>query len=202
MLLIWIYILIAILLLLSALMFVPIGIKARYTDSFKCVLTVGFLKFSLYPKKPKIKEKSLANKASEDKKNPKPKKNIIKEKGISWLLDVIKKTANLAAGALKDFFRHIIVKDLLLSVKIAGDDAADTAVKYGGCCSVVYPAFGLLLGIVKYKNCGVDITPDFNENAKTGVYFKLNARIRAVWIAYLAIKHGYKGIKLLADLKN
>ena len=115
---------------------------------------------------------------------------------------MIKKIADLAVGALKDFFRHIIVKKLMLSINIAGKDAADTAVKYGYCCSAVYPAFGIIVGSVKCKNYGVDISPDFEEKAKSAVIMELEAKIKILWLLALVLKHGYKGLKLLADLKN
>lgn len=199
----WLYIVLAILLVIFLLMLVPVGIRASYTDSFRCVLTVGFIKFTVYPQKAHKKKKPSPTKTEKKQtKEPVKKKNLIKEKGISWLFDVIKKVANLAVGALKDFFKHIIVKKLMLSITVAGDDAADTAVKYGGCCSAVYPAFGIVVSSVKCKSCGVDISPDFDEKASSSANLELEASIRAMWLAYLVIKHGYKGIKLLIDLKN
>lgn len=197
----WLYILLGILLVIFLLLLTPVKLKASYNENFRCILKIGFVKFSLYPPKPKKKKKP--KKADEEQKSEETKKeSIIKEKGISWLFDLIKKIADLAVGALKDFFRHIIVKKLLLSISIAGSDAADTAVKYGYCCSAVYPAFGIIVGAVKCKKYGVDISPDFEEKAKSAVNMELEARIKILWLLALVIKHGIKGLKLLIDLKN
>lgn len=197
----WLYILLGILLVIFLLLLTPVKLKAAYNENFRCVLKIGFVKFSLYPPKPKKKKKP--KKADEEQKSEETKKeSLIKEKGISWLFDLIKKIADLAVGALKDFFRHIIVKKLLLSISIAGSDAADTAVKYGYCCSAVYPAFGIIVGAVKCKKYGVDISPDFEEKAKSAVNMELEARIKILWLLALVIKHGIKGLKLLIDLKN
>lgn len=197
----WLYILLGILLVFVLLLFVPVTLKADYNEDFRCFLKIGFVKFSLYPPKPKKKKKP--KKADEEQKSEdKKKESLIKEKGISWLFDLIKKIADLATGALKDFFRHIIVKKLLLSISIAGSDAADTAVKYGYCCSAVYPAFGIIVGAVKCKKYGVDISPDFEEKAKSAVNMELEAKIKVFWILSLVFKHGIKGLKLLIDLKN
>jgi len=130
--LLWLYILLGILLVIFLLLLMPVKLKASYNEDFRCSLKIGFIRIQLYPQKPKKKKKKKKQKkADEEQKGEKKKETLIKEKGISWLFDLIKKIADLAVGALKDFFRHIIVKKLMLSVSIAGDDAADTAVKYG-----------------------------------------------------------------------
>ena len=198
----WLYILLGILLVIFLLLLMPVKLKASYNENFRCSLKIGFVKIQLYPQKPKEKKKKSEKTEEKPENEEKKKESLIKEKGISWLFDLIKKIADLAVGALKDFFRHIIVKKLLLSISIAGSDAADTAVKYGYCCSAVYPAFGIIVGAVKCKNYGVDISPDFEEKAKSAVNMELEAKIKILWLLALVLKHGYKGLKLLADLKN
>ena len=198
----WLYILLGILLVIFLLLLMPVKLKASYNEDFRCSLKIGFVKIQLYPQKPKKKKKESEKAEEKPKHEEKKKESLIKEKGISWLFDLIKKIADLAVGALKDFFRHIIVKKLLLSISIAGSDAADTAVKYGYCCSAVYPAFGIIVGAVKCKKYGVDISPDFEEEAKSAVNMELEARIKILWLLALVIKHGIKGLKLLIDLKN
>lgn len=198
----WLYILLVILLVILLLLLMPVKLKASYNEDFRCSLKIGFIKIQLYPQKPKKKKKKSEKTDKEQKSDEKKKESLIKEKGISWLFDLIKKISDLAVGALKDFFRHIIVKKLMLSISIAGDDAADTAVKYGYCCSAVYPAFGIIVGAVKCKSYGVDISPNFQEKAKSAVNMELEAKIKILWLLALVLKHGYKGLKLLADLKN
>lgn len=199
----WLYILLGILLVIFLLLLMPVKLKASYNEDFRCSLKIGFIRIQLYPQKPKKKKKKKKQKkADEEQKGEKKKESHVKQKGISWLFDLIKKIADLAVGALKDFFRHIIVKKLMLSVSIAGDDAADTAVKYGYCCSAVYPAFGIIVGAVKCKSYGVDISPNFEEKAKSAVNMELEAKIKILWLLALVFKHGYKGLKLLMDLKN
>lgn len=199
----WLYILLGILLVIFLLLLMPVKLKASYNEGFRCSLKIGFVKIQLYPQKPKKKKKKKnPKKTDEEQKGEKKKESLVKQKGISWLFDLIKKIADLAVGALKDFFRHIIVKKLMLSINIAGKDAADTAVKYGYCCSAVYPAFGIIVGAVKCKSYGVDISPDFEEKAKSAVNMELEAKIKILWLLALVLKHGYKGLKLLVDLKN
>ncbi|MCD8025905.1 MAG: DUF2953 domain-containing protein, partial [Clostridiales bacterium] len=130
------------------------------------------------------------------------KKSLLKEKGLSWVVELIKKIADLAAGVLKDFFKHIIIKNFDESIQVSGDDAADTAVNYGRLCSVVYPAVGTVARVVKCKSYGVDITPDFDEKAKSEYEFYLCAKITMFFVVGLVLRHGIKGIKLLLELKD
>lgn len=201
----WLYILLGVILLLALIVLIPIKVRMFYRSELECTLYIGFVKIRIYPpkpKKPKKTEKKLKKAKSEKAKEEKNNVSLIKEKGIIWIVDLIKKASELALGVLKDFFKHIIIKRLMLSIKVAGSDAADTAVKYGKCCSAVYPAVGVIAGAVKCKGYGVDITPDFEEKAKSQVKFELEAQTRVFWLLTLVFKHGIKGIKLLIDLKN
>ncbi len=194
-----IYILLGILAVIGLLLLMPVKLKVKYHEELKCILQIAFVKYTAYPQKPKKKKQKTA-KNTEKKPEQQKKAKKSKGKGISWLLNVIKRVANLANGALKDFFGHIIVKKLLLSVSVAGSDAADTAIKYGNCCSVVYPAISTLIGTVKCRSYGVDIAPNFEENAKSELEFELEAKTIVLWLLMLVIKHGYKGVRLLLDL--
>jgi ribosomal protein S25 len=180
-------------------MFIPITLRASYKEEFWCAVYIGFVKLQLVPAKPKKekkkkKAKKQTQKTEQPKKATEKKPSLIKKYGIEWLLNLIKKVAELAVSALQDFFSHILVKKLSLSISVAGDDAADTAIKYGKYCAVVYPAVG--------KGYGVDINPNFSEKAETEINFDFAARIFAFRLIGLAVKHGIKGIKLLAEVKN
>ena len=150
----------------------------------------------------KKKAKKQTQKTEQPKKATEKKPSLIKKYGIEWLLNLIKKVSELAVSALQDFFSHILVKKLSLSISVAGDDAADTAIKYGKYCAVVYPAVGTIVHVVKCKGYGVDINPNFSEKAETEINFEFAARIFAFRLIGLAVKHGIKGIKLLAEVKN
>ena len=197
----WLYILLGILLVIFLLMTAPVKLRASYDNDFICKLTVGFIPFTIYPQKPKKKKKPAKPAKKQAPKPKEEKKSLIKEKGLTGLIELINRIIKLAKGALKDFFKHIIVKRLMLSVSVAGSDAADTAVKYGYCCSAVYPAFGVLINSLRCKKYGVDVTPDFEEGAKTAIKINLEARTRIFWLVKLVLKHGIKALRLLAELK-
>ena len=203
----WLYILLGIALFIALVMFIPITLRASYKKEFWCAVYIGFVKLQLVPAKPKKKKKKKkaqkqTPKAEQPKKKAEKKPSFIKKYGIEWLLNLIKKVAELAISALQDFFSHILVKKLSLSISVAGDDAADTAIKYGRYCASVYPAVGTIVRVVKCKGYGVDISPNFSEKAETEINFDFAARIFAFRLIGLAVKHGIKGLKLLAEVKN
>lgn len=202
----WLYILLGIALFVALVMFIPITLRASYKEDFWCAVYIGFVKLQLVPAKPKKEKKKKVKKQTpktEQSKKPTEKKpSLIKKYGIEWLLNLIKKVAELAVSALQDFFSHILVKKLSLSISVAGDDAADTAIKYGKYCAVVYPAVGTIVRVVKCKGYGVDINPNFSEKAETEINFDFVARVFVFRLVALAVKHGIKGLKLLAEVKN
>lgn len=202
----WLYILLGIVLFIAFVMFIPITLRASYKEKFWCAVYIGFVKLQLVPAKPKKGKKKKVKKQTPKTKQPKKatekKPSLIKKYGIEWLLNLIKRVAELAVSALQDFFSHILIKKFSLSISVAGDDAADTAIKYGKYCAVVYPAVGTIVRVVKCKGYGVDINPNFSEKAETEINFDFVARVFVFWLVALAVKHGIKGLKLLAEVKN
>ena len=203
----WLYILLGIVLFVVLVMFIPITLRASYKEGFWCAVYIGFVKLQLVPAKPKKekkkkKAKKQTSKTEQPKKKEEKKPSLVKKYGIEWLLNLIKKVAELAVSALQDFFSHILVKKLSLSISVAGDDAADTAIKYGKYCAIVYPAVGTIVRVVKCKSYGVDINPNFSEKTETEINFDFAARVFTFRLIGLAVKHGIKGLKLLAEVKN
>lgn len=199
----WLYILLGLILFVMLLMLIPIRVYAHYHREFECTLYVGFVKFSIYPPKPKKERRKKKLKTSEPQKEEtkKEKQSFVKEKGIVFILELVKKIADLANTVLKDFFKHILIKKLQLSISVAGSDAADTAIKYGQCCSAAYPAVSIIASSMNCPKYGVDILPDFNENAKSDIKFEFMARVFVFRLVILVIKHGFRALKLLSELK-
>lgn len=201
----WLKIIIGIILFIALILLISVGVKAEHGEDFKATLKIGFVSIRLYPSKPKKPKKKKKKRPEHEKKEEKPpekKQSLIKEKGIAQLVDLIRQIAVLAGGVLKDFFRHIIIKNLQISITYAGENAEDTAVKYGYFCLSVYPAVSIIADVAKCKHYGVDIAPNFNDGAESVYYFDLYARTRIFWLVGLIIKHGFKIIKLLVSLRS
>lgn len=198
----WLYILLGILLFILLILLIPIRLKLKYHNELLLSLYIGFVRLRLIPAKPKKPKKVKTQKKTDEKpKEPEKKKNIIKEKGVAWLVNLIKKLAQLAGGVLKDFFKHIIIRKLMLSIIVSEEDAAKTAVNYGYYCSVVYPAVGIIVNTAKCKKYGVDIKPDFDENAKSDYFVELDVKIRVIWILAVLIGHSKEILDVIKEIK-
>ena len=197
----WLYIILGIILFIILLMLIPIGIKAGFEGELKAYLKIGFIPIRIYPPKPKKeKKKKPEDEKSEEEKEKKP--GLIKEKGIMWLVDVIREAAQLATGALKSFFRHLQIKRLNISISYHGEDAEDTAVKYGYFCLSVYPAVSILVKASNCKQYGVDISPNFNDGEESRYAIDIYAYIRVFWLVALVFRYGFKALKLIISIKR
>ena len=205
----WLYILIGIILFLLLILLIPVGVRACYNEGFIAELKIGFVTIKLYPPKPKKPKKEKKKKKKEPEKEkkqeekPKEKKpSLLKEKGIGWFVDLIRQIAALAAGVMKDFFKHLVIRNLQVSITYVGSDAQDTAVKYGYFCLSVYPAVSILADVAHCRHYGVDIAPDFNEKDESVYYADIDIRIRIIWVVGLVFKYGFRVIKLLLALRR
>ena len=203
----WLYILLGILLLILLLLLIPVGIRVSFQEELRAVLQIGCIPITLYPPKPKKKKKKHAQKKPQEEKpkekKPKEKKpSLLKEKGLAWLIDLIREAASLAAGALKNFFKHVCIRRLNISILYCGEDARDTAVKYGYFCLSVYPAVSILVKATKCKQYGVDIAPNFQNGEESHYAADIHAYIRVIWIFALVFRYGFRALKLLISLKR
>jgi hypothetical protein len=87
------------------------------------------------------------------------------------------------------------VEKLNLDITVAASEPSDTAIYYGGVCAAVYPAVGLLNGIVTVKNQKVNIKADYDAKAPNidfVVIIKLRV-FRALKFAFVLIKEFIQG---------
>ena len=105
--------------------------------------------------------------------------------------------AELAVGTLKDICAATRVRRLNFSIRVAGKDAADTAVKYGMVCSGVFPALSIIMSAVRVRRRNVRVEPDFSDNPSNSV--KVDTVIResaSICILKIAIVRAVQALKL------
>ncbi|MFR1475172.1 MAG: DUF2953 domain-containing protein [Hydrogeniiclostridium mannosilyticum] len=104
--------------------------------------------------------------------------------------------SRLAASSAKKLFSHLIIGRFFLSVRVAGEDAAETAVTYGRVCAAAYPAVSILVQAARCKRYEAHIFPDFNEK-KTEICLQSRARIRLVFLMWIGLSTLIQGVKIL-----
>lgn len=199
------YIVLGVLLLLAALLSLPLYFIFSYEESFSVRLRYLFLTFPLYPSRKKAEqqqkqEESGKKSAEEEKKSP--VQDIIKQEGLNGFLDILKHLSSIAVDAAKQILRHVMIKEFRLYLTVAGEDAADTALRFGGTCAAVYPAVGAIFSRVRYKKHTIEIVPDFTDGAQCDVKFYAKVRIRPYISLITAVAAFFRYLKLTVDRKK
>lgn len=189
------WILLAILILLLLVLFLPIGARILYTETWKVqVLLFGFIPILSFsgdqlPDKPKkekppakpaaasSKEETPDNKPSDDKPSVVDEfKAFHKQEGIRGVIAFFKQLLGIVTGAFRRIARFITIRELVLSVRVGGDIADATAVRYGQICAALFPTLSALSYAIRFRRRSVCIRPDFTSD-------KLEVRLRAViWV--------------------
>ncbi len=73
-----------------------------------------------------------------------------------------------STGSIKKVGKRFVIQDLELGLSIHGDDAADTALKYGKISAVVFPALGMLVANQRVRNYDIHVVPDFLDTKDRG----------------------------------
>ena len=215
------YIILAVIALIVILFSIKVSVTAVYDETFTLDIKWFFIKLRIYPEDEEKKAKKEAKKAEKEqkKKNPKkekpkkekteesasPKSNIFRDfynnQGFAATVNLIRTAAAQLGGFLKGVYRAFVIENLTVLLKVsAGDDAAQTAVKYGKVCSAVYPAMGFICSNMKVKQYDVNVVPDFISAENTAT-FKLSLSVRPIKLTNAVIVLAFRLIfKVLLKL--
>ena len=167
--------------LLPAKIKVRIGyIEEEFILSFKLL----FFVFTVSPENKKKKKKKAKKKEKEKKERPakKEKDNFFRSHTSDFgVFDYIE----LIGIVLEKFVAKIYFDKLEAEIRVAGDDAAQTALNFGRLNAAIYPIAGLINGHKRIKNLHIGITPDFTTtksvyNAEAIAYIRIFDVLAAV----------------------
>ena len=167
--------------LLPAKIKVRIGyIEEEFILSFKLL----FFVFTVSPENKKKKKKKTKKKEKEKKEQPakKEKDSFFKSHTSDFgVFDYIE----LIGIVIEKFVAKIYFDKLEAEIRVAGDDAAQTALNFGRLNAAIYPIAGLINGHKRIKNLHIGITPDFTTtksvyNAEAIAYIRIFDVLAAV----------------------
>lgn len=195
---IFVYVLLGIALLISALLFTKIKIFVCYENDVKIYGKFLFYRFDIIPKKPKIKKAKKSKKKSQKPKETKfPLQEQVKEKSLpSKIWDM--RTALLKI--LEKFSRKLHFKFIKLRVVIGCDNAAKTALVYAG----VNQGISYLIEILRnISNVDVSSRADISVNSdfisqKSEFEGKIELYMRVTSVIYV----GFHAIKEYIKFKS
>lgn len=96
--------------------------------------------------------------------------SLREERGFWGAINFFVDLGKALSGGLVKMYSGIAANKFVLRVEIVGEDAADTAVKYGKICSVAFPALSFLLSNMRRYNRNIEITPNFDGD-EGRIYF-------------------------------
>lgn len=161
----------------------------------------------------KVKSKNQKKrKSTKEKKTSKTKStdqnlfdSLKEERGFWGAVNFFVDLGKMFGGGLVKIYRGIAANKFVLKVKVVGNDAADTAVKYGELCSAAFPALSFLLSNMRRYNQNIEITPDFDSD-EGSIYFDGEFMVFPVLIIVHAlgavIKFAWKQIKIVFKFQN
>lgn len=182
----------------------PLSFSAVYDGEFELKIKYLFLSFRIFPpKEKKFKKEKRQKKKSEKAKEPKEEKkknpilDFVKQKGIGGLIEMLKTFAKIIAETVSSVTKHLVISKLDVNVLVVGDDAADTAMKYGYVCSAVYPLISIIDSNVKKCKHSENIIAGFND-PEMKILCSVKVRIKPLFLIITAVKTAFKGIKAIA----
>ncbi|MBO6231285.1 MAG: DUF2953 domain-containing protein [Ruminiclostridium sp.] len=145
------------------------------------------------PTDPETKSGGAAEKTESKAKTVKPPKRKKKKSSIPGF-EMIRDYIASASPPVKRLFRKIRIRDVYIDYVVGSDDAAKTALKYGGLCTAIYSLFEWLTVYMDTKIGEINIEADFSaEKDDIFAYITLKLRISTavgcvLWLAYRMLR--------------
>jgi hypothetical protein len=177
----------------------PVTVYAHFEDELTAKIRYLLVSYKIFPRPKEEKAK-----AEEEEKKEKTKtdetilkiKDIIKQKGLSGFLSMIKEFASIATGTGKKIFSHMIINNISTDIVVADEDAAQTAIIYGYVCGVVYTSMGLFVNNMKCREYHINIVPNF-QSKEYKIRFEVKAHIRLLYFVSFGLSALIESLKIL-----
>jgi hypothetical protein len=154
----------SIFLFLLILLLCPVTIYARYENKIAVKIWYLFFHYTIEKKEEKQAQKKKEENIAKSDETESVIRDIIKQRGLSGFLNIVKRLASIVTGTAKKLLPHVVIDRISTDIAVADGDAARTAILYGNVCSVVYTSFGVLVNNMKCKDYHINIVPDFQSH--------------------------------------
>lgn len=183
-------ILIGLAILICFVLLLPVRINLKNDEENNFIFKIKILFFSI-PNQNSQLEKTVKERAGA-KKEPK----TVKKNGI---LETVKESKDLIIAALKELINLLhkcTVRKIYLDILCSGKDAAETAIKYGSCCSLVYPLSSFIDSLMKpkYKKQQINIRSNFETNEEHFKY-EIEISVKIISLLISLIKIAWQKVK-------
>ncbi|HEX3027157.1 MAG TPA: DUF2953 domain-containing protein [Clostridia bacterium] len=174
------------------LLMIPVGVYASYDGKTVLKVKILFFQFRMIDEKTGKAKTGKKKKKKERKQREKPEKTEQKQPlKIPDLIRLIEQFSDPAKKLLRSFPNLLTVRRLKFRLTVCEQDAALTAMLYGGACAAVYPALSFLISHVRVKKHQVEILPHFQpdaQNAGSKVEFETEVSARPLSLLAVTIR--------------
>lgn len=199
---------------------IPVGVRFAYDGKVSLALIIAFFKLQLVPKKQKKLTPKQAAKAEKKKAKKAAKKEAAKKKKQAESLiakppappkpkkplrDTVEGLlpwAKLGVSFVGEFVhRKLTVKVFRLRARLAGSDPAKVAESVGRAWEIIGITNPILDRAFRVKRRDIAVYPDFLAS-KTDLMAELEIRLRVGGVILIALKYGFKAIRVLLAQKK
>lgn len=180
---IFFYILIILILIILIILFLPTHVIFEYDKELAIKIKIMGFKFKIAPGLASGDKTLGGKKASKGKGTDSSVLKIFRDKGVVDSFKFVLRVLKILNAASRKVLRRTTINEIFLEIKVCGDDAADTALKYGKIQSGVNFAAGFISSVNTPKKYNINIYPDFTGN-KTLCRFYIDIYARAFFIIY------------------
>lgn len=178
---------------------VPVGCAARYDGRPELSVTVGPLRFRLYPPKARAGRKKTKRTVKPKKASKAPKKQTVPAKKPD--IAALRPLLGTLLDALGRARRAVRVKLLYLRVCFGGQDAAQRAIRYGQAWAVIGGVTPLLEQAFRIRRR--DVQAVFDPEAETfTIELELRASVRIGAVAWIGLRCGVRALRQYLQIKN
>lgn len=193
------YVLLCFLLLVFFFLILPLRVRVRHDGVIQLWCGFGPINLKLLPAKKRgdteiKKEKRKKQSAKSQKNKPKSSKRKLSfETVIAYI--------RLALNAVSAMTRPIFVSNLLLHLKIGGEDAAKTAMTYGTVSAGVSSLYPVLQKSLRIKKTDISVDADFSAQ-KTEILADVTISACPLRILFAALRIGIAFLKIYMKQKK
>lgn len=178
---------------------IPVNISISYRETLEISMKYAFFKLGM-PFDRDEKEKSKKKIRSKKRKS----KKVKEKKKLKFTYDIIMIILNnlpRAGKKISKLLSKIVLDNIYLYLRVSGNDAYDTSIKYGKITAWVFGIYATLDNIFKVKKVHFQIEPDYMLN---GSHFEgaVNVKIRPVVIFGGMVSLGWVFVSTLMQIQK
>lgn len=165
---------------------IPVRLVVHYQTAKRPIGQLRWLFFRINLLKAMEKKTKQEKHPAQKKKKPekkKEKKPLEFSHSIGTVVDLL---GSLKGGAAM-IVRGFRIYRLRLTMVVAGEDAAETAVDYGKCNTIIYSSYALATHFLNLCNPDIDIRPDF-VSEKSSVDFEMRGMLLPITVLIAALR--------------